>query len=241
MKRYKTLLNATLIALMIFSLSSCFENEDPGPLQEQELEYSILDFNRLEIGDAMNVTVEQGAIFEVKVNGDRRNLDDLDVGKIGNTLRMSYKNSSRSSHRQYTTYVNITMPFLEGAIFSGAVTSKVTGFTSDGSFDLTISGASSSQVAIEAAAIKLNLSGASELNLSGLASDLDAIVSGASHLRAFDFEVETATVEASGASKVKVFVHQVLNADASGASQITYRGTPTLKSSTSGASTIGAD
>lgn len=241
MKPYKTVLNWTLCALMIVSLGSCSENEDPGPMQQQEEEYSILDFNRLEIGDALNVTVEQGSIFSVKVEGDRRNIDDLEVKKIGNTLRMKFKDSDWSSNRQYTTYVKITMPAIDGAIFSGAVVSKVTGFTSEGDFDMTLSGASSSQLSLDGDVIKLNLSGASELNVSGSAPDLQAIVSGASTLRAYDLMTETATVTASGASHIRVFVTKQLDAEASGASEIRYKGTPALKTNTSGASSIGAD
>ncbi|MEJ0030813.1 MAG: DUF2807 domain-containing protein [Bacteroidota bacterium] len=42
------------------------------------------------------------------------------------------------------------------------------------------------------------------MNISGATSDLQAIVSGASELRAFGLETTTATVDASGASKIKV-------------------------------------
>src|ERR1044071_8226112 len=54
MKTSKILLLATLFGMIALMLTSCFNNEDPGPLQEQTKEYSILDFERLEIGDAMD-------------------------------------------------------------------------------------------------------------------------------------------------------------------------------------------
>jgi hypothetical protein len=240
MKTSRFLLNSLLFAFMITFLNSCLTNEDPGPLQESEQEYSILDFNRLEMGDALNVTVEQGSIFSVKARGDRRNLDDLEVKKLGNTLRMRFVNDNHKD-RQYTTYVTITMPAIEGALFSGAVTSKITGFTSGGKFDMTLSGASKSQVSINADALDLDLSGASEMNVSGTSSSLEATVSGASELRGYDLETETATVVASGASRIRILVTKQLVASASGASDIRYRGTPTLNTTTSGASSIGQD
>lgn len=241
MKTQKILLAAALFGSLTMCLTSCFENQDPGPIQEQEKEYSILDFDRLEIGDALNVTVTQGPMYSVKVKGDRRNIDDLEVKTIGTTLRMRFDNDRRGDNRQYTTYVTITMPALNGALFSGAVTSKISGFVSDGSFDLTLSGASTSQTDINASSVKLNLSGASELNLAGASTTLEAVVSGASELRGFDMEAVNATVEASGASKIRVLATQNLNATASGASDIRYRGNPVLNSNSSGASTIGAD
>ncbi|HZY81335.1 MAG TPA: head GIN domain-containing protein [Cyclobacteriaceae bacterium] len=227
-------------AFILTSLTSCFNNEDPGPLQESEQEYTILDFNRLEMGDALNVTVEQGSIFSVKVKGDRRNIDDLEVKKLGNTLRMRFE-KNHHWNRQYTTYVTITMPSIEGATFTGAVKSTITGFTTEGKFDLKLSGASKSQVSITAHALDFDLSGASEANINGVSPVLDATVSGASELRSFDLEAETATIDASGASKIRVLVTKQLNASASGASDIRYRGTPLLNTHTSGASSIGQD
>jgi hypothetical protein len=239
MKTSKFLLNS-LFVLMTIALASCFDNEDPGPMQEHEEEFSILDFNRLEMGDALVVTVEQGNIFSVKAQGDRRNIDDLEVAKVGNTLRIRFANSNRIN-RQYTTYITISMPSLEGVSFSGATKSTVTGFAVEGEFDMNLSGASKSQLDIEAESFKVNVSGASELNVSGITSLLDATVSGASYLRAYDLDAETATVEASGASNIKVLVTKQLTAKASGASDIRYRGAPTVNSSVSGASSIGAD
>ena len=241
MKTSKILLLATLFGMIALLLASCVGEEDPGPLQEQTKEYSILDFERLEIGDAMDVTVSQGNMFSVVVNGDRRNIDDLEVKKIGNTLKMNYTRGRRSDNRQYTTYVTITMPTLKGVVFPGAVNSKISGFETEGDFDITLSGASKLQADVSAAAVKVSLSGASELNISGAAADLWAIVSGASELRGFDLETTTANVDASGASKVRVSAAQQLNATASGASDVRYRGNPTVNGNSSGASSIGAD
>lgn len=241
MKTSKSLLFAALLGFMAAMLTSCRESEDPGPLQEQEKEYAILDFERLEIGDALDVTVEQGTVFSVKAKGDRRNIDDLRVITIGNTLSVNYSNSHRALGRQYTTYITITMPVLNGVSFSGAVNSKISGFESEGDFDVTLFGASKLQLDLTVATIRVGLSGASELNVSGTASKLEAFVSGASEFRGFDLETSTATVDASGASKIKVSATQQLNAKASGASDIRYRGTPALNTSASGASSIGAD
>jgi hypothetical protein len=152
MKTSKILSLAALFGIASLMLTSCFENEDPGPLQEQTKEYSVLDFERLEIGDAMDVTVTQGTMCSVVVNGDRRNIDDLEVRKIGNTLKMSYM-TGRSRNRQYTTYVTISMPTLRGVLFSGAVNSKVSGFETDGDVDITLSGASNLQADFDATSL----------------------------------------------------------------------------------------
>jgi hypothetical protein len=208
-------------AIAALALTSCTENADPGPIQEQEKDYTITDFDRLEMTAALNVTVVEGSEYSVKVRGDRRDIDDLEVNMTGSKLRMSFKTPGHGYNRQYTTFVMITMPSLNGVSYSGAVTSNISGFSSDAGLDV-------------------NLSGASKLNISGTVVDLQAVASGASELNAFDLQTSTATVEASGASKIKVQTTQKLNANASGASEIKYRGTPELHVSVSGASEVGA-
>ena len=221
MKTPKFLFVAGLSALMAASLSSCHLDADPGPLREGEEEYSIAGFDRVEAGNSFDITIEQGDTYSVKVNGDRRNIADLDVKNIDGTLRIKFQKGDRIDYRQYTTYVTITMPGLSGLNFSGSVNSRVSGFNS--TYDMDI-----------------ELSGASEVEITGTAGDLAAELSGSSTLRGFGFETETATVDASGASKVEISASQELNAKASGASKIRYRGNPTLHTSSSGASTIGS-
>src|SRR5262245_15741582 len=107
---------AAAIIILVPLLISC-DNEDPGPLQEVHKEFAVTDFDRLEMGSALNITVEQGNIFSVEVRGDRRNINDLDVYKSGNTLIIEF---DENGNRRHDTYVSITMPRLEGVYFSGA-------------------------------------------------------------------------------------------------------------------------
>ncbi len=224
--------------LMVVFFAACDQSEDPGPRQEAEEEYAILDFDRLEMGDAFIISVEESPFYSINVRGDRRNLDDLEVGKVGTTLRIRYRDYE---HRQYPTYITITMPLLRAANFSGASSSTVTGFTGLEDFDFILSGASVAQLGVEAQRFHLTVSGASKITLTGRAGDMDASVSGASVYSGFAFPVEHATVDVSGASKMSVMVSQTLDAIASGASHILYRGSATVNSSTSGASSVQAD
>jgi hypothetical protein len=227
-----------LVGCLSLLFSSCDYEEDPGPKQSLERDYPLLDFDRLEMGDAFIISVQESSIFSINVRGDRRNLDDLEVEKIGTTLRIRFEHSE---NRQYPTYITITMPSLRGANFSGASTSVITGFKELAELDLTLSGASISQMEVESNVVDLNLSGASKLTMSGEATTLHATVSGASTLNGFSFPVENATVDASGASKINVEASATLKATASGASIILYRGGAAVTSNASGASSIQED
>lgn len=226
---YTVILSATLV------FASCDYSEDPGPLQEIEKEFNETDFDRLEIGDALHIDVEQGNFFEISVRGDRRNVNDLEVFKEGSTLIVRF---DEWENRRHETYVTITMPSINAANFSGASNSRISGFDEVSKFDLYLSGASVSQVDMVANEFKTVLSGASVLNLRGSASTLSAEISGASVLKGFNFPVVSADVLATGASHGSLTVADHLHAVASGASSVTYRGNPTVTSDVSGSSSV---
>jgi len=237
MKTLKITRSAALIALSTVLMTSCWFEQDPGPIKEIERDYSFTDFSRLEVGDALNVTVTQGGEYSIHVKGDERNIEDLVVERNNSKLTFKYRPGQRMRNRQYTTYITITMPSLTGADFSGAVTADIAAFEED-AFAMSLSGASMANVKVTATTADFDLSGASKLYAEGGSSTMDLSLSGASFFSGLDFEVANADVDLSGASNVQVNVTSTLKASASGASSVIYRGSPALNSSMSGASTI---
>jgi hypothetical protein len=200
-----------------------------------EKEFSILDFNRLEMADAFTITVEQGDYFKISARGDRRNIDDLEVRKEGSTLIIRY---DETRNRRHETYIAITMPELTSANFSGASNSRISGFYELDNMDFYLSGASESQLDVDVENLNIILSGASMLNVRGTARVMEAEVSGASVMKAFYFPVAEAQLRVSGASDAHISVSDQLGVVASGASIIVYRGTPEVTSEISGSSSV---
>jgi Putative auto-transporter adhesin, head GIN domain len=239
-KHMKTtfLKNTLAIGFLAISLSACFDYEDEGPLQYQEESFSITDFERLEIGDAFIIRVTAGNYFSIDVRGDRRNLDDLEVYKSGSTLVVRY---DEYENRRHETYIDIVMPEITAAVFSGATNSVISGFEELELVNISLSGASVSQVDIETAQLNLNLSGASVVDLRGAVSTLYAEVSGASSMKAFTMPAANAILNVSGASVAKVNVSDNLEAVISGASTVIYRGNPVINQDLSGGSSLQRD
>ena len=223
-----------LAAVFSLLLNACYV-DDPGPLQEVERQYAMVDFDRLEIGDALHIEVTQGEYFAVNIRGDRRNIEDLEVTKEGTTLLIRY---DKSRQRRHDTFVTITMPQLYAANFSGASESRVHGFSNEGVFNILLSGASVCQLDVEADEIDVVLSGASYLSIRGTGDSMKGDVSGASTLKAFACPVQRADLSFSGASHGEVEVYQELQVVASGASNVVYRGTPAVASEVTGASSV---
>jgi hypothetical protein len=102
-----------------------------------------------------------------------------------------------------------------------------------------LSGASSFKGKIQANALSIEGSGACDFEASGSGDDVIVNVSGASNVKMYDYLVKGASVEASGASSVKLNVSGILKPHATGASSIDYKGTATIKEMhSSGASSV---
>ncbi|MBX2913843.1 MAG: DUF2807 domain-containing protein [Cyclobacteriaceae bacterium] len=234
MKRF----NLIYFALSSVLLSACLDEEDPGPRQQDVRTFAVVDFDRVEAGDGLDVTIVYGTNYAIKAEGDRRNLSDLEIFKRGNALIVRF---DEFEHRQYTTFITITMPVLAGINFSGAVNGRVSGFDPVARLDVTLSGASLGQVDMDANELYLNINGASQLRLRGQGSVLDGSISGASLLTGFEFKSVQAKLHISGASQGRVNVTQQLTVIATGASEVIYRGDPQLQVETSGASVVRKD
>jgi hypothetical protein len=237
MKKYTKSLSLFIAASCVVLLSSCYI-EDPGSLRETEQNYDVDDFDRLNMGDAFIIDVKHADYFSIQAKGDVRNIDDLDVYKKGGTLHVKYDDDHG---RKHDTYITITMPYLTAVKFSGASDSHISGFSGGDKLNINLSGASTSTLDVDVDQVDIDLSGASHLRGSGITTMLNAEISGASVLSAFNLEAENAWVRVSGASDAKVNVISTLDAKASGASKIIYRGSPQVTRDASGASSIRQD
>ena len=232
-----SIMKNSAIAILLLGtqlMFSCLE-EDPGPRQSDSRSYGIVDFDHIEAGDAMVLTIKQGSTFSVSANGDRRNLDDLMVYKNGSTLVVRYNHNEK---RQYNTNIDITLPVFYGGDFSDAVNAEISGFLNISQFNLSLSGASLAQLDVETSELNFLLSGASQLRLTGKGEKLNGTISGASLLSAFNYPSMQAKLIVSGASNGKVNVSQQLKVNASGASLILYRGNPQVEVEASGESVV---
>lgn len=214
------------------------DNEEDGMMMgqgEYQQTFTQKDFNKLEIGGAFYVEVRKGDTFKVELDGDRRDVERINVEKRGNSLVISHKEKFRLWRKQDRVNVRIEMPDLEGVNFSGATKATVKGFDKNGNLDIEISGASQATfTGLNAANIDAEITGASRLTLLGAVANFKADLSGASKLKAYDLKADKADVDASGASGAEVNAIKYLRATASGASSVNYRGRSDLKVETSG-------
>jgi hypothetical protein len=224
----------TTILLSLF-LVSC--REDSGPYEETTKTYPLANFDRLDMGSAFRIEVRKGTAFQVEVRGNRRDIDDLGLNVRNNTLEIQY-DRNRQRNRRYDMFITVTMPTVRAVSFSGASRSTITGFTDLRELSIGLSGASRSTALVNATSLSADLSGASDLVVTGTGNQLSGSLSGASKMEAYDFPVNQADLDLSGASTARIRVNDALTVKASGGSTVRYKGTPRVNSSVSGASSI---
>lgn len=230
-----------LAVILVGVLQSCIyintRDSDIPPRGVATRDLDLTNFDQLAMGSAFSIKVKKGATFSIKATGELNDLDDLDasVSRSG-VLEIKYRNNWRKSRDRMD--IDLVMPSLRGVDFSGATVSTIEGFENERTLDYRLSGASKSTFVGSAERLSINLSGASELILNGKSGLVIGELSGSSQLYAFDFPVDEADLNLSGASRARVRVAKFLKVDASGASNLRYLGDPTVEQRLSGSSSV---
>jgi phage shock protein PspC (stress-responsive transcriptional regulator) len=193
-------------------------------------QYGLEDFKELELNGLMDVTIVRGSTYAVEWTGRDSEKEKYKIYTSGNTLIVDYDDESRINWKRNPLKleqisIRITMPELERLEASGAGKVKITDFTED-DMEIEASGAIEIRGDTHVRDLTINLNGASELILRGEGNTLDARISGASQLSAFEYRVRDADVRTSGASKANVHVTRRLEMREGIASKITYKGNP---------------
>jgi len=253
----KVMVTILVVALLISIMSAGCEGVVKGSGNLETKQYDFSDFDRLDVGYAFEVEIDQSSSYSVRITADDNLFKYIQVTKEGETLKIGLK--SIISLGSVTLEAKVTIPQLRGLEFSGATRGTVSGFSSTENLDVQVSGASSLDlVDISAGDVKFEVSGASKVTgdiaatdadfdisgattvqLEGSAIDIVVDASGASRAKLSAFLVDNADVTLSGASSCTVNLDGKLDADLSGASELEYIGEPTMGTiNTSGGSSL---
>lgn len=188
-------------------------------------DYPLTDFDRLDLRGIFDVTIEEGSTFAINIVGAGDAKDRYDVYVDGETLVIDFEDRGnffwkRDYTNDVTLKLRITMPSLEELKVKGAGLVNLRGFDEE-DVDITAAGAVRVDADLNANNLTAKITGASSLQLNGEGDFMDVQLSGASNLKAFDYQVERANIEASGASSAKVNVTESLDVDKGVASSVT--------------------
>lgn len=240
----KQILILAAIAFTALHFAGCEDNgvfnRVKGSGDVVDVEYSFGDFERLDLSQAIEVTITQSDTFKVVLFVDDNIVNYLEVRRSGDWLIIGLEDEH--TYNDVHIHAEISMPFIKEIEGSGATVVSMNGFSLPGDpadFSLKLSGASVFSGRVYASDCDILLSGASVINMNGSCTDLFLEASGASEINMGNFVAASAYFILSGASDGTVHVTDHLDANLSGASELRYYGVPEIGNlTTSGASSL---
>jgi hypothetical protein len=188
-------------------------------------------FSAIHISGGIDLFLSQGEEDGVAVSAaDDKIKDRIKTNVEKGVLKIWYQGNGmkyNSGNKKMIAYVSFKS--IDKVAASGSSDVYANGSIKSTELRIQLSGASDFKGGVEVTRLNITQSGASDASISGKASILDIEVSGASKFKGYNFETESCTAEASGASDIQVTVHKELSANASGASSIYYKGNGVLK------------
>lgn len=250
-------------ALVLLAFLAAQAQNKMGVIYDENVQVRKMpSFTSIKVSNAIELYLSQSNKTEVAVSASSDEYRDKIITEVvGGTLIIRMADNNRWwkwNDGDYKTKAYVSVKELYALTGSGATNIKIiNGLNAEklkivlsGASDLRgdlkastllaeLSGASSMKASLKANAFSAKGSGASVYEVTGSSEDLIVDVSGACTVKMYEFFVKGASVEASGASSVKVNVADLLKVHASGASSIDYKGNASIKEMhSSGASSV---
>lgn len=201
---------------------------------------TIGSFHAIRVSNAIDLYLSQSDEEALAVSAIKPEFRDrIKTVVEDGVLKISYDDDAKWWKGNKKLKVYVSFKNIDRLHASGASDVVVSGTIKANELAIYMGGASDFKGAVEANLLDVTLSGASDAVIQGKVTVLKVDANGASDFKGYDLQADNCSVEASGASDIKVTVNKELNARASGASGIHYKGEGVIRDlKTSGASNV---
>jgi hypothetical protein len=232
MKKISVLL-LLLLPVAMMAQKQVIKDENAAPR-------TVGSFHAIRVSNAIDLFLSQSDEEALAVSAIKPEFRDrIKTVVEEGVLKISYDDDGKWWKGNKKLRVYVSFKTLDKLTAVGASDVVVDGTLKTETLVLSMGGASDFKGTIEANLLDVNLSGASDAVVEGKVSKLVVDANGASDFKGYDLVADNCSVEASGASDVKVTVNKELNARASGASGVHYKGDGVIRDlKTSGASNV---
>lgn len=193
--------------------------------QDQEVitvQKEVGSFKALEFGDALNVFIEQGDQYELKVETFPAFQNKFDAIVKNDVLKLNFK--SKKNPDILNVYINF--PDIEKIQVEGAANLNSRGLIQLDYLNLICGGASDVDLELEINELISEIHGASDVTLKGSCNAHISEIHGASDFDGNGFTTEDAQLYVHGASNASVLVNKKIVAKIEGAAALSYSGDP---------------
>ncbi|POY35946.1 hypothetical protein C3K47_12100 [Solitalea longa] len=232
--KFKTCL--ILLSFIALLSSSCKRICVSGSGNMVTQERVLTHFTDLDVSGAYTLELTQDSMQKVEIVADDNLQEHILTSVNGNTLKIHNKKNFCVSH---ALVVKIHVKDLSKIDISGAVNVKMLNQFKLNHLIFKTSGATESEMNLNANVVDTQISGAGKVTYRGQAAEQSIEISGAGKIRSFELVTNKCLINVSGASDAEVNVLSELNVSASGASKVRYKGTPEkVVDNASGASSV---
>ena len=212
------------LSLLTGTFAGCGgETAGSGKIMTESYDYT--GFTMIEAASGFALTVKQSQSYKIEITTDDNILKYLDINKTGNTLKIELSGGSVSPT---TLRGEISMPGIAGINLSGGTKAAITGFNSNESFSVTLSGGSVLTGDIVSGDTGFGISGGSRVTLTGSGRDLMVRSSDGSEINLDEFPVNKADINIDGGGRSFINVNGRLDTVLTGGSELYYTGNPEM-------------
>lgn len=194
----------------------------------------LSDFDQIEAHGIFDIRILPGDYYSVELNGPDTEKSKYKITRAGKTLIIDFEGKknfnwdwSEDKWLSNKVYITITMRELDKLEATGFGSIEFEEFAMD-DMEIEIRGPIKVTGRLQTDELMINLTGKSEVYLEGHSNRMNADLTFASLLKAYDLEVGEARVEVNGASHAKLNVLHRLEIEEGLASDIDYRGNPEI-------------
>ncbi|MFZ1808590.1 MAG: PspC domain-containing protein [Cyclobacteriaceae bacterium] len=205
---------------------TCEGSSSPSKIKSNS---DLTDFESVELSGLFDVSIERGDNYSVEVVGSSSQKEHYTLYTANKTLVIDYDNEHKTFFWENSLFeddkitINITMPHLRDLEAKGAGKLKFRNFK-ESDVEIKLTGAVIADGRLDVSTLDIDITGASFLDLEGRGTFMEAKITGASGLRAYQYEVDRAIIDANGASSAKVNVNESLEINQGFASNVSHRG-----------------
>lgn len=200
--------------------------------------FKVQPFTKINLEGAYKVILEQGPVQQLRIKTDPDNFQYIDVQSEVSSLSLKIT----KKHFNFDELIlYITFKDLEQLVIEGGISLETKGYVDLKDFYLHVEGGADIEMNLKAQKLKVIGQGGVKFEFDGIADELDATVSGAGHLDAYDLKTKITYCKLEGVVAASVYATGELHATISGVGKIRYRGDPEVFKNVEGIGSISRD
>lgn len=194
-------------------------------------------FNAVHVLGSMDVVLNPGSDYSVKVEADENLLPYILTDRDGDALVVHTRNGyNLQSHNNIKVYV--TAPSIEGIVVSGSGSFISNGKLTSQRLKIDVTGSGDVKLDVDAPEISSEATGSGNVTLAGNTRNFSSEINGSGELHCFNLLSENTKVEIAGSGDAEVYASKSLDVQISGSGDVKYKGTPQINQHIAGSGSV---